>query len=155
MITVIKQLIHIFPQGETYYGKYGNSATVSQQFFTDKEIAKISGIFFAAASRTGAQIQVSSEECEIPGDVEENYKLKFEAAEKEKSETNTKLTEMKREKLALEIKIAANALYEDNPDNLTLFCCIEQKLSELVTNSWERDGVRKVLETTGVLPKEI
>ena len=75
MKSVTKQQIHIFPQGETYYGTFGNSATISQQFFTDKEISKINRIFFAAACRTGAQIQVTSEEIEVPGDVEETYKL--------------------------------------------------------------------------------
>ena len=154
MKTLNKHTITIYPLNESTYCSRAVNIALSEEFFNDKEIAKISSICFLAATRTNAGISVSASEVEVPEDVEEGWKVKYEASEKAKSEAESRATQLKREKLALEIKIAANALYEDNPDNLTLFCCIEQKLSELVTNSWERDGVKKVLVETGVLPNE-
>jgi len=153
VITVNKQTIHIFPQGEPYYGKFSNSAVLSQQFFTDKEIAKISSIFFTAASRTGQQIQIMTEDVEIPGDAEESYKLKYETAIKEKSETETKLLAEERKVKALELKIKAQAEY-DNPETASenFKAILEQQLLT-IPSTWERDAVRKVLVEAGDLDK--
>lgn len=153
MITINKQTIHIFPQGENYYSKFSNSAVLSQQFFTDQEIAKISSIFFAAASRTGQQIQITSEDVEIPGDAEEGYKLKYEAAEKERNDYASKLLAEQRKVKALELKIKAQAEY-DNPETASenFKALLEQQLLT-ISSTYERDAVRNVLVEAGELDK--
>lgn len=145
MKAIKKITMTISPINDRYDYSRQATLTTTEEYFSPKEIAKMQTLFIMAATRSGAQIDTSSSEVEIPGDVEESWKIKAEKAQKSKEEADKLQTKTTREKQALQVYVAAQRRYVEEGGNLALYCCIEEQLPIIVTSSWERENVKKAM----------
>ena len=145
MKSMTKTTLTISPLDDRYCYARQSTLTVSEEHFTPKEIAKMQTLFIFAATRSKAGIETSSTEVEIPGDIEESWKIKAEKAQKAQQEAEKDKTKATREKQAMQVYVAAQKRYVEEGGNLTMYCCIEEQLPIIVTSSWERDNVKKAM----------
>ena len=147
MKEVNKHTISLEPKDEKYNYSRNTSIVLSEEFFTAKEIVKISTLAFTAAVRNNASLTTSITPIEIPEDEEEGWKVKAEKAEKTSTERYTELTAVRREKIALELRLKAILDYDGD----SVETIIERLLVDEISSSWERDAVRKILVEQNVL----
>ena len=145
MKTMTKTTLTISPIDDRYCYARQSTLTVSEEHFTPKEIAKLQTTFIMAATRGKAGIETSITEIEVPGDVEENWKIKAEKAQKAKEEADKDKNQAVREKQAMQVYVAAQKRYVLEGGSLPLHCCIEEQLPIIVTSSWERENVKKAM----------
>jgi hypothetical protein len=145
MKSMTKTTLTISPIDDRYCYSRQSTLTVSEEHFTPKEIAKLQTTFIMAATRSKAGIETSTTEIEIPGDIEESWKIKAEKAQKAQQEAEKDRTKAEREKQAMQVYVAAQRRYVEEGGSLPMYCCIEEQLPIIVTSSWNREEVKKAM----------
>ena len=97
MKTVRTITINVTSPDDRYSYDRVSTLKLSQEHFSDKEIAKLQGKFIALAAPKGFNIETSQSEKEIPSDEEESFKVKAEKSAESASKANTLAYERQKE----------------------------------------------------------